>query len=316
MGKKYKSVSDVVKNLSDDKGFHEDFKNQAFDKMLSKTLFAMRCSKGVTQAEMAEKMDCTQSRVSKLEHSGLDTIKVSDLVSYAGALDLKMSIAFHEDMTSVESVKFHAFEIKKHLDHLADLAHRDDGIFEGVKEFNHSLIVSNFLKRRKSLTREQEYCTSTFLKSNDGGVTYGYLYNSCFKQTKRRSGSAKEAVPLAGSRNLHLPETMCTDLLHAFSEHGFSFFVGDATGVDRCFREAIAGTSLQEKTLVACAFTRRREYSFSKRLLATKVVPDNLFPKAALHRRTVWMVKRCCMVLLFPEDPAHRQMGKRLNPGI
>ena len=120
----------------------------------------------------------------------------------------------------------------------------------------------------------------------------------------------RRAVVLAGSRNLHLPETMCTDLLHAFSEHGFSFFVGDATGVDRCFREAIAGTSLQEKTLVACAFTRRREYSFSKRLLATKVVPDNLFPKAALHRRTVWMVKRCCMVLLFPEDPATGRWGK------
>lgn len=142
MGKKYKSVSDVVKNLSDDKKFHDDFENQVFDKMLSKTLFTMRCSKGVTQAEMAEKMDCTQSRVSKLEHSGLDAIKVSDLVSYADALNLKMSIAFHEDMTSVESVKFHAFEIKKHLDHLADLAHRDDDIFEGVKDFYNEYLLN------------------------------------------------------------------------------------------------------------------------------------------------------------------------------
>ena len=142
MGKKYKSVSDVVKNLSGDKGFHDDFENQVFDKMLSKTLFAMRCSKGVTQAEMAEKMGCTQSRVSKLEHSGLDAIKVSDLVSYAEALDLQMSIAFHEDMTSVDSVKFHAFEIKKHLDHLADLAHRDDDIFEGVKDFYNEYLLN------------------------------------------------------------------------------------------------------------------------------------------------------------------------------
>ena len=70
MGKKYKSVSDVVKNLSDDKSCHGNFENQVFDKMLSKTLFTMRCSKGITQEEMAEKMDCTQSRVSKLEHSG------------------------------------------------------------------------------------------------------------------------------------------------------------------------------------------------------------------------------------------------------
>jgi hypothetical protein len=99
-------------------------------------------------------------------------------------------------------------------------------------------------------------------------------------------------------------------LLHAFSKHGFSFFVGDATGVDRSFRKAIVGTPLQEKTLVACAFPRRKEYSFSKGLLATKVVPDNLPAKAALRRRTVWMVKRCCMVLLFPEDPATDRWGK------
>jgi hypothetical protein len=68
---------------------------------------------------------------------------------------------------------------------------------------------------------------------------------------------------------------LCTGLLHAFSEYGFSFFVGDAGGVDRSFRKAVAGTPMQEKALVACAFTRRKEYSFSKGLLATKVVPDN-----------------------------------------
>ena len=158
MGKKYKSVSDVVKNLSDDKKFHDDFENQVFDKMLSKTLFAMRCSKGVTQAEMAEKMDCTQSRVSKLEHSGLDAIKVSDLVTYAEALDLKMSISFHEDMTSVESVKLHAFEIKKHLDHLADLAHRDDDIFEGVKDFYNEYLLNIlrlFKQSENKLTKKE-----------------------------------------------------------------------------------------------------------------------------------------------------------------
>jgi transcriptional regulator with XRE-family HTH domain len=153
MGRKYKSVSEVVKNLTDDKKFHEDFKNQVFDKMLSKTLFAMRCSKGITQAEMAEKLNCTQSRVSKLEHSGLDAIKVSDLVSYAQALGLKMSIAFHEEMTSVESVKFHAFEIKKHLDHLADLAHRDDDIFEGVKDFYNEYLLNILRLFKQSETK-------------------------------------------------------------------------------------------------------------------------------------------------------------------
>lgn len=142
MGKRYKSVSEVVKNLTDDKHFQEEFDRQISDKTLSKTLFAMRCSKGMTQAEIASKLKCTQSRVSKLENSGIDAIKVSELVAYAQALGLNMSISFHEEMTSVESVKFHAFEIKKHLDHLAGLAHRDDEIFEGVKDFYNEYLIN------------------------------------------------------------------------------------------------------------------------------------------------------------------------------
>lgn len=142
MGKRYKSVSEVVKQLTDDKEFQEEFDRQISDKTLSKTLFAMRCSKGITQSEIASRLNCTQSRVSKLENAGVDAIKVSDLVAYAQALGLNMSISFHENMTSVECVKFHAFEIKKHLDHLADLAHRDDEIFKGVKDFYNDYLIN------------------------------------------------------------------------------------------------------------------------------------------------------------------------------
>ena len=142
MGKQYKSVSEVVKHLTEDKGFQEEFDRQISDKKLAKTLFAMRCSKGIKQSEMAAKLNCTQSRISKLENSGVDAIKVSDLVEYAQVLNLNMSISFHKGLTSVESVKYHAFQIKKHLDHLADLAHRDDEIFHGVKNFYNECLVN------------------------------------------------------------------------------------------------------------------------------------------------------------------------------
>ncbi|MBA7536353.1 hypothetical protein ES705_28616 [subsurface metagenome] len=42
---------------------------------------------------------------------------------------------------------------------------------------------------------------------------------------------------------------------------------------------------------------------FIKVLFASLVVPDNLSPKAALRRRTLYLVKRSCMVILFPENP-------------
>ena len=120
----------------------------------------------------------------------------------------------------------------------------------------------------------------------------------------------QRAVVLAGSRNREIPADVCGSLLKAFSRHGFSFFVGCASGVDHCFLKAIAASPYKEHSLVACAFEPRVEFSYSRGLLATKVVPDNVPSKAALHRRTVWMVKRCSMLCLFPEDPATGRWGK------
>lgn len=135
MGKKYQSVSELVGHLTNDKKLQAEFEREVADKNLAKTLFSMRCSKGLTQADMAKRIDCTQSRVSKLEDTPAADIRVGDLMSYAKALDLNLSIGFHPEMTSAECVKLHAFEIKRHLDLLAQLAHRDDAIFEGVKKF-------------------------------------------------------------------------------------------------------------------------------------------------------------------------------------
>ncbi len=40
------------------------------------------------------------------------------------------------------------------------------------------------------------------------------------------------------------------------------------------------------------------------------MVPEGLSPKAALRRRTLWLVKRSCLVVLFPTDPYTGQWGK------
>lgn len=142
MAKHYQSVSEMVGAVIDDKAFKQEFEREVADRSLAGTLFAMRCRNGITQADMARRLGCTQSRLSKLEHSGMDGIRMSDLVAYAKALDLNLSISFHKSMTAVECVKFHALQIKKHLDHLARLAHRDDEIFAGVKTFYAEYILN------------------------------------------------------------------------------------------------------------------------------------------------------------------------------
>ena len=153
MGKRYKSVSDMARRLSADAAFAKRLEQEIAAKELAKTLFAMRCARGMSQKDMASKLGCTQSRISKLEHSGAEGIRVSDLVAYAQALGLNLRISFQEDMTPVEHVKFHAFQIKRHLDRLAALAHRDDKIFEGVKDFYTEYLVNMLRLFRQSAER-------------------------------------------------------------------------------------------------------------------------------------------------------------------
>ena len=106
-------------------------------------------------------------------------------------------------------------------------------------------------------------------------------------------------VLLAGSRSGVLPQGCCRQVVRRMSDAGFSFFVGCATGVDRCFRQALALENLAGKSFVACASRARLRRNCG--LFASVVVPTGLSMAAALHRRTVWMVKRCCMAVLFPE---------------
>ena len=44
-------------------------------------------------------------------------------------------------------------------------------------------------------------------------------------------------------------------------------------------------------------------------LFASAVVPEGIPPRAPLARRTLWLVKRSSLVVLFPERPADRQWG-------
>ncbi len=150
MAKRYKTVLDLVKNVSDDKAFQSELKEEIISKSLAKALFAMRCSKGITQEEMARRLGCSQGKISKLENSTVEHTKVSDIVAYAKAMKLQLSICFHDRLTATEWIKFHVFEIRRHLDHLAKLAHEDQDIEDGVRGFIKDTIYNFFRMIKKS----------------------------------------------------------------------------------------------------------------------------------------------------------------------
>ena len=119
-----------------------------------------------------------------------------------------------------------------------------------------------------------------------------------------------QVVAFAGSRRGSLPESVTSSLVHAFYALDLTFLTGCATGIDGCFRQVFSHHPFGQHSMVACAFESRARRFGGEDLGAFAVVPDDLSPAAALHRRTVWMVRRCGLLVLFPSDPVTGLWGK------
>ncbi|MEE8440338.1 MAG: hypothetical protein V3S41_01355 [Spirochaetia bacterium] len=118
-------------------------------------------------------------------------------------------------------------------------------------------------------------------------------------------------VLVAGSRRGAVAPQTAGKLVEHLSHAGFGFPVGCAPGVDEGFRLAVSrNEKARETSFIACAFANGVGQSESAGLTAGVVVPDGLSAAAALRRRTLWMVKRCVLLILFPEDPATGRWGK------
>ena len=111
-----------------------------------------------------------------------------------------------------------------------------------------------------------------------------------------------EVVTFAGSRRGSLPDSVAASIVHSLYALGCTFLTGCATGIDACFRKALMRRPYDQHSMVACAFESRARRFDSHGLGAFAVVPAGLSPAAALHRRTVWMVRRCGLLVLFPAE--------------
>jgi transcriptional regulator with XRE-family HTH domain len=118
--KAYTSVAEMVHDLAEDKTFADDFENRLARRQVVKRLFALRCSRGMSQKDVADKFGCTQSRISKLESDDDSDLRLGDLRDYAAALGLEMRIVLSpEGQTAVEEIKYHAQRIEQLLGDLA-----------------------------------------------------------------------------------------------------------------------------------------------------------------------------------------------------
>ncbi len=137
MIKDFRNVREMVKGLSEDDKFKESALNEIENKSIAKFLFILRNKHNLTQKQLADKIGCTQSRVSKIENAYNNEITVKDLSDYGEALNLQLEIGYqNKDLKIIDSIKYHAFKIKGYLERLVDLVGGDEALAKGVLEFH------------------------------------------------------------------------------------------------------------------------------------------------------------------------------------
>ena len=126
----------MANDISADKDFNKSLENEIKGKLISKALFSMRCKRGITQAQLAEKTNFSQGKVSKIEHSFDTDLTMKDIAEYCAALNMQVEIGFSDTrLTIVDRVKHCYFELKSLLDEMRNISQGDKAMEDAARKF-------------------------------------------------------------------------------------------------------------------------------------------------------------------------------------
>jgi len=126
--KRFASVTDLVKATAANDQQVNEFERMLAHSVIVNALIRTRADAGMTQAEVGEKMECTQSAVSKLEHSQDGDLTIRDMASYLNATGGRLNIGIGKQPNRVEQIKELAICLKAELEGLADLSSNSDDL--------------------------------------------------------------------------------------------------------------------------------------------------------------------------------------------
>lgn len=116
-------------------------------------LLSLRVKKGLTQENVAQSMGCDPSKISRLEAGTDEGLKWMDIVHYAEAAGVDLSLAFHDrSLPAADRIKQCVLEIDTGLKELAELAKTlgtNDDITQKIHSF-YAEVLFNFLASYKN----------------------------------------------------------------------------------------------------------------------------------------------------------------------
>ena len=154
MGRKYTNVTEMMDGLKTSKTVKNSVEKETKGKMLAHYLFTLRCANKMSQKDIAKKLKCSQSKISKVESSYDTDLAVQDLIGYAAACDLELSIGFrNKNIKIVDLIKFHTFQIQAYLNQLRELEKADDSMIDAILDFHEAaeFNLNRIVRKSKSL---------------------------------------------------------------------------------------------------------------------------------------------------------------------
>ena len=134
MERRNASVYEMVSDAAPVKSLDEEMESNARDYNVCRALTDMRSSRILTQEELADRAGCTQSKISRIENSSNDRLKLDDLAMYARAFNMRVSIDFAPESSSTDATERLARQIRNGLDNVAAKVRREGAADEGAKE--------------------------------------------------------------------------------------------------------------------------------------------------------------------------------------
>ncbi len=134
---KYTKATDLLNDLTDDRSLVDELTEQVRRRRLMKHLIAHRVGSNLSQDDVAKHMGCTQSRISKLEATDDEDLRLGDIEQYLDTLGLSLTMMITKKQSNaVDQIKTHAFRIKHLLQSLVSLVDDDDDeLADGIAKF-------------------------------------------------------------------------------------------------------------------------------------------------------------------------------------
>lgn len=157
MNKENKSnVSELAAELSGDASMPDRMVAHEKATRMVTLLADCRVRKGMTQKKVAERMGVSVSTVSRFEDSQDADIRMGELVAYAEAVGVNLSLIMEDsDIPTAARIKNCVMRISNdlhHLSHLAANSQGDQGIIDGIHRFRGEVLFNFLLHYEQSGT--------------------------------------------------------------------------------------------------------------------------------------------------------------------